>query len=255
MPVSRVDNYFDAYRLRAQAEDIHELAARPNKKALTEFVSQAILDRINVQPGDVLVDIGCGDASLLRAVAGMTTNRIGVVATAEEKQRLEPMFPGIRFIAARAQCLPIDSNSATKIVCNTTLMYLVNTQDVVSALSEMVRIARPGATIYIGEIPEVDEYAYYQMYRGTSIVRCIWHLRRYHGLRSALGMVRRWLRAAVGLETIVLNSAGLFYATANDFLALSERSGLILKEYFRHRERANEGITESEVRYDYVFTV
>jgi hypothetical protein len=46
MPVLRINTYLDAYRLRAQCEDIHELAARPQKEAVTKFVSRQMLEAL-----------------------------------------------------------------------------------------------------------------------------------------------------------------------------------------------------------------
>jgi hypothetical protein len=50
MPVLRIDNYSDAYRIRAGCADPHELAARPDKKPLTEFVNRRILEALDLKP-------------------------------------------------------------------------------------------------------------------------------------------------------------------------------------------------------------
>src|SRR5215469_10458176 len=191
MPVLRVNNYVDAYRIRAQAEDIHEMAARPDKKPLTEFVNRQILEAIQPESDDFLVDIGCGDASLLRMIDA-PCKRLGIVSTAEEQRRLESTFPGLPVKAGQAQSLPLESGSASKIVCNATLFYLPSDHDVQSALREMARIARPAATIWVGEIPEIDEYAYYGIYRGSSMFGLLRHIWKRNGLREFLGMIRLW---------------------------------------------------------------
>src|SRR5580658_4729917 len=98
MPVLRIDNFIDDYRLRAAGE-LHELAARPNKQVLTEFVNRQIIEALDLAPSDVLVDIGCGDASLLRMIQGCVSRKVGVVATLEEKLRLESSFPELCFVA------------------------------------------------------------------------------------------------------------------------------------------------------------
>lgn len=256
MPVVRVNNYLDAYRLRAQAEDIHELAARPNKKSLTEFVNRQILDAIQLVPDDVLVDIGCGDGSLLRMANGLASKCVGIAGSVEEQRRLESEFPGFCFIASQAQLLPLDSRSASKIVCNATLFYLPSEDDIRAALCEMARIARPGATIWIGEMPEIDEYEHYGMYRGTSMLAFLWHLMKHNGLRAFAGMIRRWLKAVAGSEQIILNSAGMLYVGPEKMLQLAESCGLRLRTYFRHRELEGSGkVVNSKFRYDYVFTV
>lgn len=256
MPVVRVSNNVDAYRVKAQAADLHELAARPNKKPLTEFVNREILNAIRPSADDVLVDIGCGDATLLRMAQGCVEKCIGVSVSIEEKRRLEAAFPGLTFIASLAQSLPLDSGSATKIVCNATLFFLPSASDVQLAMGEMVRIARPGATIWIGDMPEIDEYQHYRMYRGTSMLGLLLHLKKNNGLRAVAGMIRRWLKTAVTSEQIVLCSARMFYAGPGEMLRLAENAGLRLKTYFRHRELDESGeIVESKIRYDYIFTV
>ena len=255
MPVLRINNYIDGYRLRAQAPDIHELAARPDKKFLTEFVNRRIVDALQPGPDDFLVDIGCGDASLLRMAGGRCTC-LGIVSSVEEQRRLECEFPGLTVVAALAQSLPLESASVSKIVCNATLFYLPSESDVKAALHEMARIARPGATVWIGEIPEIDEYGHYGMYRGTSMLAFLWHLLWRNGPRSFLGMVRRWIKASAGKERIVLNSAGTFYAAPEKMVAMAESGGLRLTTYFRHKELDREGrVVDSQFRYDYVFTV
>jgi ubiquinone/menaquinone biosynthesis C-methylase UbiE len=256
MPVVRVNNYRDAYSFRAKAEDIHELAARPNRKWLTEFVSRQILDMIQLAADDVLVDIGCGDACLLRMAKGRASKCTGVSVSVEEQKRLEAAFPELSFIASPAQSIPLNSGSASKIVCNAMLFYLPSEGDIQAAMREMARIARPGATIWIGEMPEIDEYAHYGMYRGTSMLALMRHLMKHNGLRAVAGMIRRWLEAVMGSEQIILNSAGMLSVGPEKMLQLAESSGLKLKSYFRHKEPDGNGqVVDSKFRYDYIFTV
>jgi Methyltransferase domain len=255
VPVLRINNYLDAYRLRAECADIRELAARPQKEAVTEFVSRQILEALRPGEDDVLVDIGCGDATLLRMANGCVSKCIGVTGTVEEKMRLESAIPGPCFIASNAQELPLASASASKIVCNAMLIYLPTMKEVGASLREIARVARPGATIWVGEIPEIDEYEHYGMYRGNSMAAYLWHLLRYNGFRSFLGMVRRWLKALIGSEQIVLNSAGIFYAGPPKMISLAESCGLRLKTHFRHKELDERGrVVDSNFRYDYIFT-
>lgn len=256
MPVVRVDNYLDAYRLRAQSADVHEMAGRDGKKDETEFANRQILQVLQPDTNDVLVDVGCGDASLLRMVVGTVQECIGITSTVEEKAALGAAFPNLKFLVGTVGELPIASRSASKIICNSVLLLVPLEKDVRAALSEIARIARPGATIWVGEIPEIDEYAHYGMYRGTSMLGFLWHLFRRNGLRTFLGMIRRWGEATFGKEQIVLNSAGLFFATPDKMISLAESCGLKLKDHFRHRNVNAEGkVCDSDFRYDYTFTV
>jgi len=154
------------------------------------------------------------------------------------------------------QGLPISAKTFGKIVCNATLFYLPAESDVRVALSEIARVAQLGATIWIGEIPEIDEYAHYKMYRGTSMLAFLWHLLKNNGFRAFLGMIRRWIRATFGQEQIILNSAGLFYAPPPKMILMAEEAGLRLQTYFRHRDINDAGlIRDCEFRYDYLFSV
>jgi SAM-dependent methyltransferase len=256
MPVFRIDNFVDAYRLRAQSADIHELAARPGKRAVTDYVSRQILEAMQPGPDDTLVDIGCGDATLLRLASGHSGKCIGIVGTVEEKIRLEGVTSGVYFIASNAQKLHLESASASKIVCNGMLFYLSTEKAVRSSLREIARIARPGAIIWVGEMPVAEEGEHYRRYRGNSMIAFLWFLLRHNGLRSFLGMIRRLLQAVFGSERIILNSAEMFYTEPEAFIPLAEGCGLRLKTHFRHKELDDEGkVVESKFRYDYVFTV
>jgi hypothetical protein len=256
MPVLRVNNYIDAYRLRAQSEDVHELAARPDKKPLTEFVNRQIFDAIQPGQNDFLVDIGCGDASLVRMAAARMSHCVGTVGSAEEERKLKATFPGLSVVTCEMQSLPFEPGSVSKVVCNAALMYLPSEDDVKAVLREIARIARSGATIWVGEVPEIDEYMHYGSYRGTSMPGLVWHVLSHNGLRASLGMVRRWARAVFGDEQIVLNSAGIFYARPEKMVALAENCGLRLKTYFRHKELDRQGKpVDSQFRYDYIFTI
>lgn len=146
------------------------MAGRDGKKDHTDFANRQILEGLKPDPNDILVDVGCGDVSLLRMAGDRVRERIGIASTVEEKAALDAAFPNLRFLVGTADTLPFEAGSATKVVCNTFLV-LVPLQEVVRAsLREMARVARPGTTIWIGEIPEVDEYARYGMFHGTSML-------------------------------------------------------------------------------------
>jgi len=255
MPIIRVDNYLDAYRLRAHSDDPHDLAARPDKKEVTEFVNRRILEALQPGSDDFVVDIGCGEGSLLRMV-DQKIKIVGIVGTPDEQRLLELIYPGMQVKAGDMRDLPLESGVASKIVCNAALFYLTRESEVRSALSEIKRIARPNAAIWVGEIPEIDEYRYLGMYRGHSMLAFLWHLLQRNGVRAFLGMIRRWLRAWLGEERIVLNSAGIFYGSPEKIVKMAESCGLILKTYFRHKDLDCDGnIVDSQFRYDYLFTV
>lgn len=253
MAVVRIADYVEGYRLRALSPDIHRLTGR-NSVAGTEFVSSQILAALNLSPSDVLVDIGCGDGCLLKLAEGRVASRIGIVPTEEEKKRLDSILPGVTIAIGLVQRLTLETESVSKVVCNGVLILLASADEVKNALKQMCRVAGPGATIWVGEVPEIDESAHFGKYRGTSVRGFLWHLLRNDGFRSFLGMCRRLLLASIGKLEIVLNSAGIFYARPEELIALAQSSGLHLRAYFKHKDLDEEGhIVESRFRYDYIF--
>lgn len=145
------------YRAAGMSGDPEALAGRP--ATATEIVNAGILAAIELRPGDTVVDIGCGDGSLLAAM-GTAGRRIGTTSSAEEaailaaRHSVRSDATGIEFLAALADRLPIPDATADIVICNGVLLLLPDRDTVQLALSEIARIARPGAQIYIGEMPE-----------------------------------------------------------------------------------------------------
>jgi cyclopropane fatty-acyl-phospholipid synthase-like methyltransferase len=69
--------------------DIHKFSGRGSDCVLTEFINQRILAELAIDVHDRLVDIGCGDGTLLRAAlqAGVSS-AIGLSGAEEEAERL-----------------------------------------------------------------------------------------------------------------------------------------------------------------------
>ena len=89
MPNSAVrsDDYVEYCRQTAKhARDPHDLALRGrHKKEVRKLVRQQIAEAVDLRAGDDLVDIGCGDGTLLRiANAAGADSAIGLLATDEE---------------------------------------------------------------------------------------------------------------------------------------------------------------------------
>jgi cyclopropane fatty-acyl-phospholipid synthase-like methyltransferase len=56
--------------------DIRKFSGRGTDETLTEFINERIFNELALQPGDSLVNIGCGDGTFMRLAM-----RRGVAAT------------------------------------------------------------------------------------------------------------------------------------------------------------------------------
>ena len=232
--ISRSHDYVEFCRENAtHLKSLHDLALRgAGKEEITAAIHRRIVEETALQAGDDLVDIGCGDGTLLRWAEKIgARSALGFLATEEEVALVRAA--GLNVQQAFSDRLPIPDASASVVVCNSVL--LVVPRDKVSpSLREMHRIARPGARIYIGEIPFVPGPPLEPQFdTGWQTLSYLYHK---HGLRTSLGMARRMAyRKAAGKPIVIHDGTQIsFHATAEEFIALAQDAGLILVRHWRH---------------------
>lgn len=256
MPILRINSAIERYRYFARPEfNIHAMAGHgedglPNIR----FVSTRILTWLKPDANDVVVDVGCGDGHLLAQAAQAGATCIGVIPTKEERARLEAAVPDIDFKVGRAQALPLDSGCASKIVCNSVLVLLEDEENVRLALREIGRVARPGAQIWLGEVPAADELADQPRYWGKSVAGMLLFQLRFKGTRAFLASLKAVARSAMGSDTLLLDSCRLFHATPPRFIQVAADCGLKVDSWFKHTRLELGAEVESRHRYNYLCT-
>lgn len=232
--ITRSEDYVEYCREAAQRlRDVEDLALRGrNTGDITRRVNASIAREVQLTPTDDLVDIGCGDGTLLRvAQESGVSNAVGLLATEEEVGIVKSL--GLRVRQGFTHQLPIADESASVVVCNNVLL-VVPREKIFDSLCEIERIARPDARIYLGEIPYIpgpDPEPEFATARET-----IAYLYQKHGLRTALGMLRRivyW--RLTGQPMIIRGGASVsFYAEPSEFIAMAEAAGLELIRFWPH---------------------
>jgi ubiquinone/menaquinone biosynthesis C-methylase UbiE len=232
--ISRSDDYVEYCREVAQhLRDVEDLALRGrNTGEITRRVNASIAREVDLTPGDDLIDIGCGDGTLLHIAQKLgVANAIGLLATEEEAGVVRRR--GLRVRQGFTHRLPIADQSASVVVCNNVLL-VVPREFIFDSLREIERIARPEARIFLGEIPYVpgpDPEPQFATARAT-----LSYLYRKHGVRTALGMLRRMVYWKLsGRPMIIRGGASVsFYAEPAEFIAMAEAAGLELVRYWPH---------------------
>ncbi|SRR5258708_142650 len=154
--ITRSDDYVEYCRETAKhARDPHDLALRGRHlQQITKLIHERIVEAVDLHSGDDLVDIGCGDGTLLRmAERADTRTAIGLLATEEEVTVLRRA--GLNVKQGLTDHLPLEDESASVVVCNNVLL-VVPRRKIPASLREIHRIAKPGARIFLGEIPFVE---------------------------------------------------------------------------------------------------
>ncbi len=255
MAIVKITNYVEYYRHLATSPDIHCISGRGDDVAATKYVNSRILAVLDPSPDDVLLDVGCGDGCLLEMAKDRVKECIGIVPTSEEQSIVHAAVPGVRILVALAQGLPLESRSVSKVSCNSVLLLLESEGPVLAAMKEIERVTRPGARIFIGEIPAADELTQFGKYKGDSVIGFLRHQLRQNGPRAFMGAAKTVALSSLGKGTLLLNSATMFHASPERFMAMAESCGLRPEAHFKHMRLDRSGsVVESPFRYSYIFS-
>jgi len=233
--LTRSDDYLEYCRETAKhAKDPHDLALRGHAKhEITKQIHERIAEAVNLHAGDDLVDIGCGDGTLLRMAeqAGARTG-IGLLATDEEVAVLHRF--GLNVKQGLTNHVPLPDASASVVVCNSVLL-VVPREQIPASLEEIHRIAKPGAHIFLGEIPFIEPHDPTPQY--STRRELLSHLYSTYGLRTWFGMLRRmaWWQITGQPPVVRSGSAISFWAPPEDFIAMAQAAGLQLVRYWQPR--------------------
>lgn len=116
-------------------------------------VRDRVLDNVQLQPGDFLLDVGCGDGliglgALERIGRGEVILADISVALLSKARELAGEDPRCRFLTSTAEYLPLQSGSIDAVTTRSVLIYV---PDKAAALREFFRVLRPGGRLSIFE--------------------------------------------------------------------------------------------------------
>jgi len=243
--ITRSDDYVEYCREMARhLRDVQDLALRgKNKREITRRIHEDIVREVELASGDDLVDIGCGDGTLLQmAQTSGVASAIGLLATDEEVAVVRRL--GFDVQQGFTDRLPIGDESASVVVCNSVLL-IVPRERIAASLREICRIAKPQARIYLGEIPVASGPAPEPEF--ASARATLAYLYHRYGLRTWFGMLRRmtyW--KLTGKPMVIRSGASIsFYAEPAEFIAMAKAADLELVRYWPHEHPPG--------RYNYLF--
>lgn len=255
MPVIKVDSYIAAYRIWAGAANPHYMSGRGDNVVATHAIARNILARVQPLAGARVLDIGCGDGTLLKLAAADVNSGVGLVPTAEEHTRLAALTHerNITFAIGLSEDLRQPDGGFDRVIMNGVAPLLRDDDAMLRTLAEIRRVATDNALIWIGEVPSRNELQ--NKSYGDSILLWLGHVLRFEGLR-------RFLSAALSMVPVILGRPFLimpkthYFISPEKFTGLAERVGLRVQSMYTHEQPTISGETiASASRYNYLLTV
>ena len=129
----------------------------------TELCRRAA-DFIGVEDGDRLFEAGCGSGAFLAEVAAYRSVSLAGVDFAENLVSIaRSRLPGDFRVADITDLSSIKAASYDKVLSHGVFLYLDSVDAARRAVLEMVRITRPGGTVYVGIVNDPDRHAEYEL--------------------------------------------------------------------------------------------
>jgi len=254
LTISKAKNHIETYKIKSFAKDFHEMSGR-NDNRLTAFRNQKIISSMLLSKEDVIIDIGCGDGTLLSEISTCISRGFGIVPTNEEKLRLEKehQLANIQFLQGLSTSLKCENEKATKVICNGVLLLLETKEELIESMHEIKRVAAKNALVWIGEIPRIDEFEYNRKSYGDSILRWILWVYKNNGALSAFNAIKKVIKAALTKESFVISPKKIFYIEPEDFIAICENVGFEVVTSFKSQSiDSGQNEIDSPTRYDYI---
>ena len=163
MSPNRALNYQNEYRSLASETDIHALSGRRDRRDVTELVADRIIHCMGPWENQRVLDIGCGDGTLLRKLVSRgIASGVGTALSDEEVTRLRIAHadtPFLSFTRSILPMLPAFDMNFTRVICNGVLLLLDSVDDIRCSLGALKSVVEPGAPAWIGEVPYRAESA------------------------------------------------------------------------------------------------
>ncbi len=114
-------------------------------------LQQRVLALLELGPGDVLCDVGCGSGAAVRTAAAVGATAIGVDPSSGMLARARSLASGmerVHFVRGTASYLPLGDGACTAVLCTTSFHHH---PDPAASVAEMARVLAPGGRLALAD--------------------------------------------------------------------------------------------------------
>ena len=231
----------EAYDLWATHFDDPALMANRDAESTRRKIEQ-VARQLPLEQGSQVLDVGPGDGALFRIIAGRVRRCQGVDPSVNAVARLSSLFrdaPNVEFEVGSADALPYGDAEFDVVVINSVLQCLPSAAIVEKSLAEIVRVCRPGGTVFVGEMPFRSELS-----RGV-LVQMVRKLQEYGPRVFSRLMYHVYIRPFLRGEGVVVYPASNLHFPEAAFEAMCRRLGVSV-ECRRHHELRRPSTTRND---------
>lgn len=247
MAIVKCKSHVDMYSERAKAGELASLSGRAQQNS-TQYINEQICKSMDFNENDVVLDIGCGDASLLIKIKNKIKSGCGCVPTLDEL-KLITKSTDVDIFTSYSNNLSKADNIFTKVVCNGVLI-LLNGSEVIKTLDEIKRVSKNGALVYLGEIPFKHTQSFYK----DSIVLWLLYTLLKGSFKQFLRNLRKVFFSMIGKQDLLIMPKHIYSASEKDFIEILESYDFKLVN-IKPSPDALESNMLSRTRKDYIVSV
>ena len=231
--------------------DIHYLSGRGDRKDRTECMNNLICERMEFSANDRVLDIGCGDASLLTTIAPRVNDAVGTVLTEEERDRLQRANDRceISFYTASFDDLSVIPGLFDRIVVNSALHIVSSPQAGRRAMKNIAAKLVDGGYLWIGDVPSKS----HTRREFTSRLEAITYVTRKYGKKFALKFARHMWRHWDRASPIVEKPAFLWILRPEEMVSGANDCGLVIAGLWGCFELTGDDFYKLQNRVSYLF--
>lgn len=152
---------FKNYAAVAENGDLHdtEKAGRYAFQADAErCLLTELLNKLDLQPTDQLLEIGCGPGNLIIPLAHFVAHAVGIdnQAAIDRLHARAPLAANLEGIAGDFLTLQIPNGRFDKILIYSVLHYLSSADEAILLLDRALSLLAPGGRLLLGDLPNQD---------------------------------------------------------------------------------------------------